>query len=361
MSIEPVHIGDGATLYCGDCLDVLPTLDAVTAVVTDPPYGLSFMGKKWDYDVPTVELWREVLRALTPGGHLLSFAGTRTQHRMAVNIEDAGFVIRDMIAWVYGSGFPKSLDLGKATEAEQWHGYGTALKPALEPITVATKPLEGTFAQNAMEHGVGGLNVDGCRVGTEAIRLNSYQSHGKEGATAYGGTHAGESYQSRESQGRWPANLIHDGSEEVVGEFPETGPSKAAMRGLQSSNRHGGYGDFGSNIKNGTNTVRGHNDNGGTAARFFYCAKSSRAERGNGNSHPTVKPLALMKYLVKLVSMPEHNLILDPFMGSGTTALACLSLGVPFIGIERDPKYFDIARERIQAELAKEPLLAGSP
>jgi site-specific DNA-methyltransferase (adenine-specific) len=291
---------------------------SVDAVVTDPPYGLSFMGKKWDYDVPSVEVWAECLRVLKPGGHLLAFAGTRTQHRMAVRIEDAGFEIRDMIAYVYGSGFPKSLDVSKAIDkaagaerevvgqrkklqsygadvndvygggpdkggvqlitapatpaAQQWAGWGTALKPALEPITVARKPLIGTVASNVLEHGTGAINVDGCRVDVE----------------------------------RWPANLLHDGSEEVDRLMP------------------------------------------GGEARFFYTAKASKDDRDDGNTHPTVKPTDLMRYLCRLVTQPGGT-VLDPFMGSGSTGKAAVLEGFKFIGIERDPSYFEIAKARIGA------------
>jgi hypothetical protein len=190
------------TLHLGDCLEVLRGMPdcSVDAVVTDPPYGLSFMGKKWDYDVPSVEVWAECLRVLKPGGHLLAFAGTRTQHRMAVRIEDAGFEIRDMIAWVYGSGFPKSHNL-----KDEWQGWGTALKPALEPITVARKPLAGTVAENVLAHGTGGLNVDGCRVGTESTIRNNNVSLGGSGNHIYG--NAGACVAGSHS-GRWPANLI---------------------------------------------------------------------------------------------------------------------------------------------------------
>ena len=313
-------------IHHGDCLEVLRTLpdNSVDAVVTDPPYGLSFMGKRWDYDVPSVEVWGECLRVLKPGGHLLAFAGTRTQHRMAVRIEDAGFEIRDMIAWVYGSGFPKSHNL-----KDDWQGWGTALKPALEPITVGRKPLIGTVAANVLAHGTGAINVDGCRVGTETI-------------TAHGGGSGIPAIASGSNPhtGRWPANLIHDGSDEVVGLT-------------------------------------------GDAARFFYCAKASKADRdegcegfdekpaaamagnmvdgqrlaGNGtpistpnrrNHHPTVKPTALMQYLCRLVT-PPGGIVLDPFMGSGSTGAAAMLEGFQFIGIEREAEYVAIARERIES------------
>ena len=402
-------------LRLGDCLEVLRAMPdaSVHAIVTDPPYGLAFMGKRWDYDVPSVEVWAECLRVLKPGGHLLAFAGTRTQHRMACRIEDAGFEIRDLIAWVYGSGFPKSLDVSKAIDkmdaadvrtkrqmkfcewmrgtdlnrahatevlraagvisengtmaghffaasvdgqpavatrelfevmrphfgcdvpewveqlvdersvesenfkrrevvgrkrtgdpvswyaesarrdgvvditapatdaARQWSGWGTALKPAMEPITMARKPLSGTVAANVLEHGTGAINVNSCRV---------------EGD-------------------RWPSNLLHDGSHEPVSLLSD-------------------------------------------ASRFFYTAKATRAER-EGVTHPTVKPLDLMAYLCRLVT-PPGGIVLDPFMGSGTTIKAAISEGFSAIGIERDPAYFAMAEHRMkQAQIgltfAEEP------
>ena len=392
------HKDKSTEVHNGDCLEVLRTLpdNSVDACVTDPPYGLAFMGKRWDYDVPSSEVWQEVLRVLKPGGHLLAFAGTRTQHRMAVRIEDAGFEIRDMIAWVYGSGFPKSLDVSKAIDsqdavkeqqerryrftawvrstgvtskqiddatqtkmgnhytthpsqpaimtrehleacrhlfqsipqwveaeadirsiesqtlknrevvgvqknamsgwdmdggtqfkdrnitapateaAKQWQGWGTALKPALEPITMARAPLSGTVAANVLEHGTGAVNVDGCRVGDEG--------------------------------GRFPANLIHDGSDEVTGLFPE--------------------------------------DDGESAARFFYCAKADQSERRN-SKHPTVKPVALMRYLVRLVC-PAGGVVLDPFAGSGTTLEAARLEHCRAIGIEREAEYCADILERLR-------------
>jgi DNA modification methylase len=299
----------------GDSLLVLQLLDdnSVDAIVTDPPYGLAFMGKKWDYDVPSVEVWAECLRVLKPGGHLLAFAGTRTQHRMAVRIEDAGFEIRDMIAWVYGSGFPKSHDVSKAIDkavgaerevvgyrehtskdirgnasngrgisgiknegkerlslpytapatdaAKQWQGWGTALKPALEPITVARKPLTGTVAENVMEWGTGGLNIDGCRVGTSGARFNGRNVdsdiYGK-----YGTSKPKEVY----DYGRWPANLIHDGSEEVVGLFPDTKSGKMGPWNNRTTNGspNGIYGKF--DEEHPLSETYGDS---GSAARFF--------------------------------------------------------------------------------------------
>jgi site-specific DNA-methyltransferase (adenine-specific) len=368
-------------LHLGDCLDVLRTMPdcSVDAVVTDPPYGLSFMGKKWDYDVPSVEIWAECLRVLKPGGHLLAFAGTRTQHRMAVRIEDAGFEIRDMIAWVYGSGFPKSLDVSKAIdkaageirprvaggqgganailgarkcgeaisgeaisgEAQQWAGWGTALKPALEPITMARKPLTGTVAANVLEHGTGALNVDGCRVGTsknvpasvsKKAPANCYGKYAEAGETPGIGGHD-------PNIGRWPANLIHDGSDEAVGLFPANAGAFAPVRGTEPSkpakNTYGEYARGGGAFHNDTCS----------AARFFYTAKASKNER-QGVAHPTVKPIELMAYLCRLVT-PAGGTVLDPFMGSGTTIKAALSEGFNAIGIERDPAYFEMAQHRM--------------
>ena len=269
-------------LFCGDCLQVLKTLEAesVDSVVTDPPYGLSFMGKGWDYKVPTVEIWQECLRVLKPGGHLLAFAGTRTQHRMCVNIEDAGFEIRDMIAWVYGSGFPKAK---------------SCLKPALEPITMARKPAE------RVQH----LNIDACRVGTSKevpasiSKASQFLGEGSGFNAKEDGTGSGHD----PNTGRWPANLIHDGSDEVV-------------------------------------------ELTGDAARFFYCAKASKKDREEGNTHPTVKPTDLMAYLCRLVT-PKGGTVLDPFMGSGSTGKAALQEGFDFVGIEREGNYFEIAEKRL--------------
>ena len=364
-------------LHLGDCLDVLRTMpdNSVDSVVTDPPYGLSFMGKRWDYDVPSVEIWAECLRVLKPGGHLLAFAGTRTQHRMAVRIEDAGFEIRDMIAWVYGSGFPKSLDVSKAIdraagevrprvaggqgganailgarkcgeaisgeaisgEAQHWAGWGTALKPSLEPITMARKPLQGTVAANVLEHGTGALNVDGCRV--EGAMTGTWGAR-QASSIGYGGTNP-DGYQTQQHpSGRWPANLIHDGSDEVVGLFPA---ARSSCGGGVDRKAHdtcvysGGWGLHDSSA--------GQYHDTGSAARFFYTAKASKEER-QGVAHPTVKPLDLMAYLCRLVT-PPGGVVLDPFMGSGTTIKAAISEGFNAIGIERDPQYFAMAEHRM--------------
>lgn len=329
--------------------------NSVDSIVTDPPYGLSFMGKKWDYDVPDQAIWEECLRVLKPGGHLLAFAGTRTQHRMAVRIEDAGFEIRDMIAWVYGSGFPKSMDVSKAIDraagavrevigqdtkasstsgasalptmggktvyqswditapatddAKQWQGWGTALKPALEPITVARKPFKGTVAANVLEWGTGAINIDGARVQTDDnLNGGAYSDTVRKNRLFKSlGSGAGVFVQP---SGRWPANLIHDGSDE---------PTELL----------------------------------GAAARFFYCAKASKKDRGDGNNHPTVKPTDLMAYLCRLVT-PPGGVVLDPFMGSGSTGKAAIREGFRFIGIEMDADYLAIAEARIAHEAGKQ-------
>lgn len=396
--MTPYFEQDGVTLYHGDCREILQALpdESVSAVVTDPPYGLAFMGKRWDYDVPAVEVWAECLRVLKPGGHLLAFAGTRTQHRMAVRIEDAGFEIRDMIAWVYGSGFPKSLDVSKAIDkaagaerevigskensfgrkpgggdawgeaiaggkssdhvfnitapatpdAKQWQGWGTALKPALEPITVARKPLIGTVAENVLQHGTGALNVDGCRVGTSknvpaSVSRKAHANCYMGGWGEYGETPGVGGHDP--NLGRWPANLIHDGSEEVTGLFPETDTAPSPRSGgFRDDGAQRGNVDFKSGCKPTLPVVRG---DCGSAARFFYTAKADKADRGPGNNHPTVKPLDLMRYLVRLVC-PIGGVVLDPFSGSGTTLAAAQAEGCLAIGVEREAAYCEIIKGR---------------
>jgi len=365
-------------IHVGDCLEVMHGMatDSVDAIVTDPPYGLSFMGKKWDYDVPSTEIWAECLRVLKPGGHLLAFAGTRTQHRMAVRIEDAGFEIRDMIAWVYGSGFPKSHN-------GEWGG--TALKPAMEPITVARKPLSGTVAANWQQHRTGGLNIDGCRVETADKLGGGDQSAapkiGPDGwnrpwmqdeqSKAAHAARCNANVAKAEALGRWPANLIHDGSAEVLAAFPLAPGQQGNLRhqdhAVPQGNAFGQY---------GPRQAHAARNDTGSAARFFYCAKASRADRNdglesgaapllaanatmrdreqanwparNGNHHPTVKPTDLMRYLCRLVT-PRGGLVLDPFAGSGSTGRAALMEGFQFVGIELDPEYSAIAEARIRA------------
>lgn len=319
-------------IHHGDCLDVLRTLpdNSADSIVTDPPYGLKFMGRRWDYDVPSVEIWAECLRVLKPGGHLLAFAGTRTQHRMCTRIEDAGFEVRDMIAWVYGSGFPKSHN-------GPWGG--TALKPALEPITMARKPLVGTVAENVLAHGTGAINVDGCRVAGEVPR--TVQGQSARAGEVYGSDQRDQRVFEPHESGRWPANLIHDGSDEVLAGFPAArSAGYATPPDLRvKSQAHGNcYGEYGAMA--GT----GYNDSG-SAARFFYCAKAAKKDRGAGNNHPTVKPTDLMRYLCRLVT-PVGGMVLDPFMGSGSTGKAAILEGFGFIGIEREAEYVTIAEAR---------------
>ena len=469
-------------ILCGDSLEVLKDFEDnyFDSVVTDPPYGLAFMGKKWDYDVPEVKLWKEVYRILKPGGHILSFAGSRTYHRMAVNIEDAGFEIRDMLGWLYGSGFPKSHNIGKAVDKfggnnhlskkiaselkkartkrnitlkqadilfcngstnyswyegrpagqripdektfekisdewfelkeisklvkqadreivdvkdrgngrqfadgksgfskgktiytkgnSQWEGWGTALKPAHEPIVMARKPFNTSVAENVLTHGTGGINIDECRVGNEVLK--EHISSKTAGGERIGQIKAG--MVTPERVGRFPANIIHDGSEEVLEIFPETGKSSKSL----VSNKNSLFGLAGG-LKNKDIVERGHNDNGGTAARFFYCAKANKAERNMGlddfekkeppgskrskpapgrksalgqpraNHHPTVKPIKLMEYLVRLVT-PKEGIVLEPFAGSGTTLIACKQQGFNYVGIEREQEYCDIAEARLK-------------
>lgn len=323
------------------------------SIVTDPPYELGFMGKTWDasgiaYSVP---MWAEALRVLKPGGHLLAFSGSRTYHRMVCAIEDAGFEIRDQIMWVYGSGFPKSLDVSKAIDkaagverestgetvrsgcraarggtefvgsesieaakwkdvttpateaARQWQGWGTALKPAHEPIVVARKPLIGTVAANVLQHGTGAINVDGCRVGASGGTAKACPVPSSKTVSAYGNGLNGGGVVALDA-GRWPANLIHDGSDEVLAAFPAD------------------------------------------ASRFYYAAKASKSDRGEGNVHPTVKPVDLMRYLCRLVT-PPGGLIFDPFTGSGSTGKAATLEGFQFIGTELSAEYAAIATARI--------------
>ena len=325
-------------LHYGNCLDILRTMPdcSIDAVVTDPPYGLSFMGKKWDYDVPSTEIWAECLRVLKPGGYLLAFAGTRTQHRMAVRIEDAGFEIRDMLAWMYGSGFPKSHNLDG-----EHQGWGTALKPAMEPITIARKPFKATIAQNVQEWGTGAINIDGCRIETDEKWDEKDLS-----ATVVDEFWVGKKprFCGSHDLGRWPANVMHDGSPEI-------------LQGM------------------------------GEAARFFYTPKACKDDRDDGcemmkakqyshdgrdkaienayqrndsqarNFHPTVKPTDLMRYLCRMVT-PSGGIVLDPFTGSGSTGRGAVLEGFRFIGCEMDADYIEIAKARIlAAEKAYQPCL----
>jgi DNA modification methylase len=435
-------------LLLGDCLDKLKELEdnSVDSIVTDPPYGLSFMGKKWDYDVPSTQIWKECLRVLKPGGHLLAFAGSRTYHRMAVRIEDAGFEIRDMISWLYGSGFPKSLNIGKAVDklrgnerevvgktsvcgtfkqeyqvkqgyrpennsggyagernganvtkgTSEWEGWGTALKPAHEPVVMARKPLEeNTVVDNVLKWGTGGINIDESRIPTD----EDQRRPSKGGENGLNNTNT---FKIRERtveeqpkhDGRFPANLILD---EEAGEMLDeqtgvlsSGFMKAGTARLMSDNPNKNtYGKWNPDtVANDT-----YGDSGG-ASRFFYCPKVSKSERNEGldgfeerragsmmgnindnsnfltgsgnkregvakNHHPTVKPVDLMLYLIRLVT-PKGGVTLDPFMGSGSSGKAAVRGGFDFIGIEREDEYFKIAEARIEYE-KKKPIIVETP
>jgi site-specific DNA-methyltransferase (adenine-specific) len=361
-------------LLHGDCRERLKELadNSIDSIVTDPPYELGFMGKSWDstgvaYDVT---VWQECLRVLKPGGHLLAFGGSRTYHRLAVAIEDAGFQIRDQIMWVYGSGFPKSLNIGKQDGCDEWEGWGTALKPAHEPIVMARKPLDGTVANNVLTHGVGGLNIDGCRVGRadgdDSGAGNRTATFGTQDTSSGGDGSGGW---SQNEQGRFPANFIHDGSDEVLELFPDTkGGTWNTTKGARHFNNDG----------EPTGYATSKSDSSvGSAARFFYCAKANKKDRNEGldgfeekrpdersvtgmgtfeekgvakqaNHHPTVKPTDLMRYLCRLVT-PPNGTVLDPFTGSGSTGKAAVLEGFNFIGVEQSEEYLAIAKARIQA------------
>lgn len=422
----------------GNNLDVLPKIPdaSIDAIVTDPPYGLAFMGKSWDKTLPDPRTWSEALRVLKPGGHALIFGAPRLYHRLAVAVEDAGFEVRDVLMWMFGSGFPKSLDVSKAIdaslgaersvvapdphaakrnkttpqfggssmntydpgydgplgrmgitapatpEAAAWAGWGTALKPAYEPILLVRKPLIGTVAQNVLTHGTGGINVDACRVGwaseadKEAGRPASFaRAHeGFEGRSFAIADRSGRDPVAEQSAaGRWPANVIMD---EEAGAMLDasTPPSKSG----KDRGERGRGGIWASS--DGTPCGPQYGDSGG-ASRFFYCPKASRSEReagldafearvgnetlaedgagrnspragagrkggGRKNHHPTVKPLDLMAWCVKLVT-PPGGVVLDMFAGSGSTPAACAKLGISCLGIELDPEYVAIGNARI--------------
>jgi DNA modification methylase len=431
----------------GDCLEVLKTLpsESVEAIVTDPPYELGFMGKSWDNTgiANNKEMWKECLRVLKPGGYLLSFGGTRTYHRMASAIEDAGFEVRDMIEWVYGSGFPKSLNIGKAVdklqgndrewisknpnkaseEAEiasagksqsgrtthpditkgtsEWEGWGTALKPSHEPIVFCRKPLEKglTIAENCLKWGTGGINIEQSRVEAEPELAKNWERKAPCGFrdgehTLYGKGELKDGIKDYTPSGRFPANLIHDNSEEVRECFPDTKKMVKEMTGEDIEDVLGnGYEEYECNDtgagwfeKGGRGKRQKYTDNNTNASRFFksiiYTAKASKSERNKGceglpvkqtvggggmnnteddvcgkygsikseghNFHPTVKPIALMEYLIKMVTR-EGQTVLDPFAGSGTTLIASKKLGRKYIGIELEPEYVKIAEARLSS------------
>ena len=411
------------TLHLGDCRDVLATMgdNSIDAIVCDPPYELGFMGKAWDasgiaYDVT---VWQQCLRVLKPGGHLIAFGGSRTYHRLAVAIEDAGFEIRDQIQWIYGSGFPKSLDVSKAMDkqagavrtdgarewqggqrsggilgtnhgtqtltkydapstdlAKQWHGWGTALKPAHEPAVLARKPLRGTVADTVAQWGTGALNIEGTRVAADDGRPFLISTGRKEVVNTFGGNLNGSKAMGTTTAGRWPSNVILDEEAAQVLDG-QSGVSKSRPRTPSSQHHKGILTPF----QRGNETSV-HSDSGG-ASRFFYVAKASKAEREAGlhyeewhkagvmqgrqdgslgaitspraNHHPTVKPLALMRYLVRMVT-PPGGVVLDPFMGSGSTGCAAVREGFDFVGIDLTPEYVAIAQKRIDWHAVTSPL-----
>lgn len=327
-------------VYYGDCRQIIKTIpdNSVDSIVTDPPYELGFMGKKWDgtgiaYDV---DMWKECLRALKPGGHLLSFGGTRTHHRMTCAIEDAGFEIRDSIAWLYGQGFPKSKNLG--------NGWGTALKPAHEPVCVARKPLiEKTVVANALEWGTGGLNIDGCRIETNELTPRKNNNTKTLLEKGFEGT---PKVINPSPLGRFPANVMLDEFaakllDEQSGVTKSVG-GKGGTSGLIDNPNI--YGTFSGDNKG--SSAGGFGDVGG-ASRFFYIAKASKKDRGEGNTHPTVKPTSLMQELCRLVT-PPNGTVLDPFAGSGTTLLSADRENFNFIGIENDKDSINIIKSRLK-------------
>lgn len=461
MSVH--HQTETVTLHHGDCLDVIRDLpdNSVDSIVTDPPYGLGFMGKAWDVGAVAFNpvLWKEALRVLKPGGHMVAFGGTRTWHRLAVAIEDAGFEIRDNLAWLYGSGFPKSLDVGKAVDkrggassgfepfrdavrdamrangvsrktlqealgnhmlshyltaasqpaipnvrdyriirdmvclgdrfdhvfipeaerevvgvhrgamagwdmnggtrfvdrditapatdaAKQWNGWGTALKPAFEPIVLARKPFRGTVAGNVLEHGVGALNVDGCRVATSDRW--SQVTDGMLGIMNDDGWQSRPTLKETHPAGRWPANVVLDPAAAA-----EVDEQSGVSKSTSSAKRNGKNPAEGWRLhRRTTDNARGHDDSGG-ASRFFpvfkYNAKAPTKERPdvNGVRHPTVKPLALMQWLVRLIT-PPGGTVLEPFAGSGATVEACIREGFACVAIERESEYLPLIVSRIE-------------
>lgn len=388
--MNPFFANDDAMIFNGDCREVLADMPEVfiDTVITDPPYGLEFMGKGWDKGVPGPDFWVEVLRVAKPGAVLLAFGGTRTYHRLACAIEDAGWQLRDCLMWLYGTGFPKSHNISKSidkrlgverepdkytganfknkvfgkgmgggvttkrgaagsSEGKAWDGWGTALKPAWEPIIFAMKPLDGTFANNALEHGVAGLNIDAARITGDMGPDRAKGKPRRTDNTKYGKANATINPQS--PLGRWPANVVLD--EEVGAILDEqSGKNKSNKRGPTGRHVYGHPDGRDSNAMRTSSTkdttTRGHADSGG-ASRFFYCAKAGKKERGEDNDHPTVKPIALMQWLARLTSTPEGGLVLDPFMGSGSTGVAALAEGRQFCGIELDEHYIEIAARRL--------------
>jgi len=387
------HFNDKQTMLLGDCLQLMKKLpdNLFDSIITDPPYALEFMGKSWDKVLPSIDIWRECLRVAKPGTILLAFGGTRTFHRLTCNIEDAGWEVRDCIMWLYGSGFPKSHNIAKAIdkkagkekiigkgragktalgqssawnktynpheynitepntpEANLWEGWGTALKPAWEPIIVAMKPLDGTYVENALKHNVSGLNIDGSRI--ETSDKLSIGSNKRDNANINFGMKDNKEAQQQNPKGRFPANVILD---DEAGQLldEQTGVLKSGTGEISKKS---------SKILDGNNSFAlgkesrdygalhvEYGDSGG-ASRFFYCAKAGKKERGEGNNHPTVKPLKLMEYLCNLTKTPTGGIVFDPFAGSGTTGVACVNTGRGFVGMDKVKEHFDIACKRIK-------------
>ena len=424
----------------GNSAEILKTYpdNSFDCVVTDPPYGISFLGKDWDHNTGDREVYEQCLRVLKPGGHLLAFSAARTYHHLAMTVETVGFEIRDQIMWIYGSGFPKSQDVGRQiqkslgvketisnpnhrtkdgdslyesghqkteikgdvvctdTLAQQWNGWGTQLKPAHEPIVMARKPVIKSIRENVLEHGTGAINIDACRVeyenekDMEAAGLNWNKTGYETGGPRFVGSGAEnesvikpkEKKNNINIEGRFPANVIHDGSDEVTRLFPHStsGARKSThkLKGLDTGEQRAVFGDDAISGKYNVQPFTDAQADEGSAARFFYCPKVSSKERhighdkppamfgdvqgcygpdgkrmaegldnrGGGNNHPTVKPIELMKYLIKLVTPPNGH-ILDPFNGSGSTGCAAVELGFDYTGIELDPNYVEIATKRI--------------
>jgi DNA modification methylase len=425
--VKPFYEHAGIRIYVGDCREVIPQLEeSFDACVTDPPYhlttgkkggsgpasvnlespygrariGTGFMGKAWDGgDVAfRPETWEVVSRVLKPGAHVMAFGGTRTFHRLACAIEDAGFEIRDMLMWLYGSGFPKSLDISKAIDraagaerkvvetrrvkgggtehinrgnlaqdfrpgayqkgenvldvtepategAKLWDGYGTALKPAWEPIILGMKPCAGTFAENALGHGVAGLNIDGSRIDLDG----DYKcgANGRPSQTGLGDNYDAAKANQPSDVGRWPANLILD--EEAAALLDDQ--SGISESGAMRRDVSGYVGESNTNLLRGASGPSNQRADSGGASRFFYTAKADSAERGTGNNHPTVKPLDLMRYLCKLLAPPSGGLFLEPFAGSGTTLIACKALNIRAVGIELSEEYAEIAAKRLSQDV----------
>ena len=376
----------------GDSSELLKSFsdNEFTGIITDPPYGIAMHNKKWDYSVPGRRLWEECLRVTKPGGHLLCFGGTRTYHRVAVEIEDAGWQIKDCIMWLYATGFPKSNNFYKkmpGLEGRYWSGFGSALKPAWEPILLAMKPNEGSFISNARLHGVAGINIDDTRIPTNE-NLGRRKMVKREEDYFKGLRAEGQFFDNSKGKGRWPSNVMLSHHEDCM----QTGVKKvrtggksrkrvvkkgrgtffnlAADKKSGSGGRRQAYGDSSglesvgtwkchqdcpvrhlglqsSKTKVGVTKVRDETDSyAASASRFYFCTKPGRKERAE-NHHPTVKPVELMSYLVKMIKMPQGTKILEPFAGSGTTLAACMAMGVDCIGIEREAEYVGLIKRRL--------------